>query len=284
MLVPDVEQTKTLFRRLDQYRTTKSFPAGGALRAELQQSLDAHKSLKIPIKPEVASLFASASVEMWLRSVHSYLVSVSLYRASPLWSSVAGYYSSHYAMRAYCHLFGVFRLFTLRATVQLELVGDKWTLSRMEFKGLGQSEHHFYWGLLKKDLAFASDPLFSDNLEQRPNTDSSHRAFANYIDHLNQFPEFSPVDTDFVRVRVARIADLLEGPVALPNRDRYPDLDVVHIVALARIIRFRKYLDDLVVDFSKFWKLHRQPAWCKNMIDFQANEPNTLPSRGVLGG
>src|SRR6266852_6828124 len=48
---------------------------------------------------EAAKLFATASVNMWLRAVHSFLISASLTNVSPTWAAVAGYYSSHYSVR-----------------------------------------------------------------------------------------------------------------------------------------------------------------------------------------
>ena len=54
----------------------------------------------IPARQKELTYFAMAAVKMWLRAVHSFLISVSLTKASPIWSSVAGYYSSHYSIRA----------------------------------------------------------------------------------------------------------------------------------------------------------------------------------------
>src|SRR5258708_15661734 len=47
--------------------------------------------------PTVAKMFTTAAVNMWMRAVHAFLVSSSLTDVSPVWASVAGYYSSHYA-------------------------------------------------------------------------------------------------------------------------------------------------------------------------------------------
>lgn len=72
------------------------------------------------VEPKVARWFTTAAVDMWLRGVHSFLISVSLTNASPIWASVSGYYSSHYVVRAFAHLLGYFQLYRLERIIYLE--------------------------------------------------------------------------------------------------------------------------------------------------------------------
>ena len=73
------------------------------------------------VDQSIVRLFATASIEMWHRSIHSYLTSLSLTAASHIWSSVAGYYSSHYSVRALAHILGTFQLFNAGKIVELDL-------------------------------------------------------------------------------------------------------------------------------------------------------------------
>src|SRR4051794_22938270 len=57
---------------------------------------------------DAAACFATAAVDIWLRAVHSFLISASLTESSPIWASISGYYSSHYSVRAIAHLLGYF--------------------------------------------------------------------------------------------------------------------------------------------------------------------------------
>jgi len=91
-----------------------SFPSPAELTTELI-SVAASTSSSVTVSRSVSALFASAAVEMWLRAVHSFFdlrVIESIQR--PL-GSVAGYYTSHYVMRAFAHLLGWFQLFCAEA-------------------------------------------------------------------------------------------------------------------------------------------------------------------------
>ena len=82
-------------------------PAAGTLAKTLREHIK-DRGMQFNLKPADAALFGSAAVEMWLKAVHSFLISTSVMKASPVWSAVSGYYSSHYVMRAFSHLFGHF--------------------------------------------------------------------------------------------------------------------------------------------------------------------------------
>lgn len=85
-----------------------SFPEKASL-SELMSKLLEQDGGAAPVIPHPRSfLFASASVEMWQRAVHSFLWSVALTDRSPIWASVSGYYASHFVMRAFAHSFGFF--------------------------------------------------------------------------------------------------------------------------------------------------------------------------------
>ena len=68
-----------------------------------------------------ASHLPAAAIDIWLRSVHSFLISVSLTECSPIWASICGYYASHYSVRPVAHVLGFFQLFRKKKLVQLKV-------------------------------------------------------------------------------------------------------------------------------------------------------------------
>jgi hypothetical protein len=112
-------QLITTFRPLNVAAAT--FPPPRTLSVSLEGKLPKDPTTEVTINPKIASHFASAAVDIWLRSVHSFLISASLTEISPIWSSVSGYYSSHYAVRGLAHLLGYFQLFRRKRLAKLSL-------------------------------------------------------------------------------------------------------------------------------------------------------------------
>ena len=136
-----------------------------ALSAELNKLIPSSgaTSPTVGVDPSVSRLFATASVNMWLRAVHSFLISASLTGVSDIWASVAGYYSSHYSVRALAHLLGYFQLHARRKVVKLHFENGK-HLCEYISKTRASREHIAYWKLVKQASLFTSDQLFTENV------------------------------------------------------------------------------------------------------------------------
>lgn len=225
-----------------------------------------------------ASLFMTAAVDMWQRSVHSFVLCVALTRVSVLWSSISGYYASHYAVRAIAHLHGFFAVFQRREFLEMTLAGGQYSCTRAA--GLSNSkrrEHRFYWTVVRKLPGFGGDSLFPENKEQDDESDASHRNYANYADHVGRLSRVETVSADELRDRIASVASTaLEGPPTLPNRTRFPDLSNVMSLAYLRIYRFREYLDQVLPTGNPFWRASREAEWFMNVMRFPPR-----PTQGV---
>lgn len=109
---PAILQIELIFNCLNKAGASNNFPEPGALSIALNKLIDFNKGdYSAIINTSDASKFATAAIEMWHRSIHSFLISASLTKSSPIWASVSGYYSSHYSVRAFAHLLGHFQLF-----------------------------------------------------------------------------------------------------------------------------------------------------------------------------
>ena len=106
----DSKLAPVLFTELDALKKPGWFPHPGSLAEELRKDINPKGGGSFRLSSVHSVLFATAAVEMWLRAVHSFLISSSLEKASPIWSSISGYYASHYVMRAFAHLHGHFLL------------------------------------------------------------------------------------------------------------------------------------------------------------------------------
>src|SRR3989344_7964975 len=114
----DSKLAPALFLELDSQKRPGWFPPPGSLAEELRKKIvKGGSSFRLSSSDSI--LFATAAVEMWLRAVHSFLISSSLEKASPIWSSISGYYASHYVMRAFAHLHGHFLLRGSRQHVRI---------------------------------------------------------------------------------------------------------------------------------------------------------------------
>jgi hypothetical protein len=249
-----------------------TFPSPRALATKLSAVVSKARSDVIAVPPNTTPLFATAAVEMWLRSLHSFLTSTALTRASVLWASVAGYYASHYSVRAFAHLLGYFHLHHNRRLVKFEVVGRQRVFNIIK-KNAGDGEHKVYWRIVKQDSSFASDPFFTFNPERDDVSDCAHRNFANYVDHINRFREFHEFDAVFITDRIKHLSSLELSSVPIPNRAKYPDVDSVHIIAYHRIVKFRTLVDSILGGKNRFWTANRSPNWCSAFLDFQIVEP-----------
>jgi len=267
-----IKQIEVMFSHLKRKSVGGAFPAPSTLSAKLVSVVESTSSGTRVIDSPTLALFATASVEMWHRSVHSFLVSASLTKASPLWASVSGYYSSHYAIRDFAHLLGYFQLHSKKRIIQVEVKGNQYICHINQKQG-GDREHKFYWKTVKNHTRFAADPFFTRNEEGQPRSDSGHRSKANYIDHINQFPQFQALDEVYLKARVEKIAGIELSDAPIPMIDAYPDTDNVQLIAYHRMIKFRNFVDEVLGGTNRFWKLQRKPEWCPTFLDFQIVEP-----------
>ena len=102
------------FKKVDAFKKTKrAFPDRSALSTCINDVFKNIAPGNVATLPnDKCALFATAGVEMWHRAIHSFLWSVALTESSPIWSSVSGYYSSHFVMRALAHSMGIFKSFS----------------------------------------------------------------------------------------------------------------------------------------------------------------------------
>lgn len=266
------QQIELMFRALQQKSASGAIPAPGTLSARLVRVVETASSETTTVDAATLAFFATASVEMWHRSVHSFLVSASLTKASPLWASVSGYYSSHYSIRAFAHLLGYFQLHGKKRILHVEVRDGQYICHILQKQG-SDREHKFYWKTVKAHARFLNDPFFTKNEEGQPRSDSGHRSKANYIDHINQFPIFQVLDEVYLKERVKKIASIELSDAPVPKIESYPDTDNVQLIAYHRLVKFRKMVDEALGETNRFWKVHRKPGWCTNFLDFQVVEP-----------
>jgi hypothetical protein len=266
------KQIVTMFKPLSDVSAAAAFPPPSSLANLIMSRCDPFTASSVAAKPKDLSFFATASVEMWLRALHSFLISTSLTVASPIWSSVAGYYSSHYSVRAFAHLFGRFHLHKKRRLIQVAQDGKGWVF-QIDKKNAGDGEHKMYWKYLHEHPELSSDPFFYLNREDVTQSDGSHRNRANYADHINSFPVFKPLDSDYLARRIQKIAEIQFTDVPIPDADRFPDIDNVQIIAYHRIVKFRQLVDEIVGPEHRFWNVQRSPSWRPKTLTFEIVQP-----------
>jgi len=273
-------QITVMFRALNTKSAADAYPEARALATLLKLRCEPFTTETVAAKPPDLAVFATAAVEMWLRAVHSFLISASLTDASPIWGSVAGYYSSHYAIRAFSHLFGLFHLHSSKRLIQLRREGKGWVYEIIR-KNAGDREHKLYWKYLAEHKELKGDPFFYPNREDIPESDGSHRNRANYADHLNCYPTFKPLSEEYLAQRIQRIAEIEFSAVPMPNADKFPDLATVQLLAYHRAVKFRQLLDQVIGTDNRFWRIQRNPAWKPKDLTFEVVEPvfTTLYSR-----
>jgi hypothetical protein len=255
------------FGKLNRPKASLDFPEHGSLSKELNVLIESGAASPV-LAHNKCQMLASCSVEMWHRAIHSFLWSIALTETSPLWASISGYYASHYVMRAFAHSMGIFKSFTNRKAIQIKMEGGQFVLS--SFKGKG--EHPFYWSAVRGYPKFITNPLFYENNERDIDSDASHRTHANYTDHVNSFRPMKCPDLVWVIKYIERISHFrLGSAVKRPSRDEYPDLQDVQILAFQRIVTFNDYLDERI-PMNRFWRAHRRPTWCKDIMLFQIED------------
>lgn len=272
-----LDNVRAMFAPLNQQPAATAFPALGSLSIALNASLPPGSKgpATTNVTQHVATMFATAAVNMWMRAVHSFLVSAALTNVSPIWASVSGYYSSHYSVRAVAHVLGFYQLFIKKRIVQLQLEDGRYICAYQPKSG-GDREHRVYWKIVKKNEHFAQDPFFTENSAGEDESDVGHRDRANYADHLPQFPNFRPLDAAEIKDRIDRISEIEVSSAPIPRVSQYPDLESVQIVAYHRLVRFRDFVDALVGVGNRFWRVHRDPPWAREFMDFQITEETTL--------
>lgn len=271
-------EIEIIFQGYRRNSETVRFPKIGLLGDRLNREADKARAAgqdTFLADRELVKLFASASVEMWHRAVHSFIVSSGLTDTSPIWASVAGYYASHYVVRGYAHLLGRYVLYRHKKIASLFIQGGRFYCS-LDGKGASEREHKTYWKFVRTSDQFGGDPFFNVNNDAIPVSDSAHRTKANYFDHIGNFSAFRALSLEAVASRIERIASIPVSAIPIPDASEYPDLESVQIVAYHRIVRFRSFLDNLLGEKYNFWNIHRTPQWCADIVDFQVTEPDLL--------
>lgn len=230
------------------------------------------KRTSFTITPEITKLFAHSAVEIWERAVHSFLVSVALSESSEIWASVSGYYASHYAVRALAHVLGYFHLHSMNRNIILNLVTHQCQIDSP--KGQDGREHWYYWKVVASDLAFANNLLFNLDLANQETVDSTHRTWANYVELVDNFAYKNALDDNAIKKRIREISEF--PLIAPPFPGPYPDVQNVQLIAYHRIVTFRAHIDNGLGKRNHFWNSHRNPAWCRELINFQVAEPQFM--------
>ncbi len=247
------------------------FPPRGSLSKKIVELIDG----EIATLPDnEAHMLATASVEMWHRAIHSFLLSVAVTDRSPLWASVAGYYSSHFVMRAFAYSMGLLKSFKGRAAVQIVLIGDDLCCERLTENKYNKGEHEFCWMVVSEHPAIEPNTLFRTNSIRASKSDSFHRTTANYTDHINSFARLAFPEEESMKESVQRISRMRGDLGANPSIELngYPDIINVQILAFQRIVAYRDFFDQKILD-NRFWKAHRTPQWCRDTMLYQMEAP-----------
>lgn len=222
----------------------------------------------------------TAAVDMWLRGVHSFLISSALTDSSPVWATVSGYYASHYAVRGLAHLLGYFQLFRRHRITRIHMGVASGVLCDLSNKNGGDREHKLYWAVVKRSPQFANDPIFNYNKadpdDPKSMADVDWRDRANYTDHLGMYVPFTPLTEQRLRERIDQIAKVSLDAAPLPRTDKPLDVDYMQLIAYHRIIAFRSLLDEVLGSTNRFWNVHRTPSFARNYMNFQLAEPSGL--------
>jgi hypothetical protein len=269
------EQLLATFVPLNAVAAARAFPAPSTLSISLEKLIPKDGTTRRNIDAQTASYFSTAAVDMWLRSVHSFLISASLTEASPIWASVSGYYSSHYAVRGLAHLLGNFQLFKRKRVIELRWENPRYVCF-FRTKDAGDAEHKLYWKLLKSSILFRNDGIFTDNKPDSEFSDVRHRNHANYSDHLAPYPVFRPLDEATLKTRIEYISKIVLNAPPLPRFKHFPDIEYVQLIAYHRIVRFRALLDEVLGGKNRFWNVHRNPSFVSGFMDFQLAESEGL--------
>ncbi len=269
------QQLLASFSPLNTVAAARAFPAPSTLRKNLEKLIPKDGTTKRNIDSRIASYFSTAAVDMWLRSVHSFLISASLTEVSPIWASVSGYYSSHYAVRGLAHLLGNFQLFKRKRVIELRWEKPRYVCV-FRSKNAGDAEHKLYWRILKQSIVFRGDGMFTENNPDAEDSDVRHRNHANYSDHLGPYPIFRPLNEQALKDRIEYISKIVFNAPPLPRFSKFPDVEYVQLIAYHRIVKFRKLLDEVLGSKNRFWNVHRNPSFASGFVDFQLAESDGL--------
>ena len=256
------------FGKLDKANAKMDFPETGSLSNHLNGLIAGMGTTSPILNHKYSPMLASAGVEMWHRAIHSFLWSIALTNGSPLWSSVSGYYSSHFVMRAFAHSMGIFKSFTKKEVIQVIVNNGQFVCSPVGW-GKDRGEHEFYWKAVKEHPKFLSNDIFRINNQKDIKSEASHRTFANYTDHLNSFVPIDFPSPLAVAETIEKISRIRLG--SFPSREDYPDLQNVQILAFQRIVAYQDFIDEKVYK-NRFWKAHRRPSWCKYLMRYQVED------------
>jgi hypothetical protein len=130
-------------------------------------------------------------------------------------------------------------------------------------------EHQLYWKLVKRDVLFIGDALFTENDPGEDASDARHRNHANYADHVNKYPTFHPLDEKALKNRIEYISKIAFDAPPIPRLSEFPDVGFVQVIAYHRIVRFRQLLDEVLGGKNRFWNVNRNPSFAGEFIDFQ---------------
>ncbi len=255
------------FGKFDKRSTKLKFPVPGSLSKNISALIEGQDQT---LSHANVSMLATASVEMWHRAVHSFLWSVALTNSSPLWASVTGYYSSHFVMRALAYSMGIIKSFRKRKAVQITFSGGQCVCTILEDRYKKKGEHEFYWMVVKEYPAFSSNDLFRKNNITSSRSDSYHRTYANYTDHINSFVPLDLPEREHIKETVERISRIRVNSITNTaiELDAYPDVRNVQILAYQRIIAYRDFFDQKL-SANRFWQAHRTPNWCRDTMLYQ---------------
>jgi hypothetical protein len=139
-----------------------------------------------------------------------------------------------------------------------------------------EREHKLYWNCVKRDEHFQSDPLFTEYNPGRDQSDVRHRDRANYSDHLFPYPAFHELNRIEMIERVYQISQIEFMTPPIPDISQFIDLESVQIVAYHRVVKYRRFLDEILEGKNRFWNVHRNPSFANGVTNFQITELQKL--------
>jgi hypothetical protein len=154
----DEQLLKLLFQPLTNRPRAGTMPAEFALSSSLTKLVQRAGGTAINLNRQDATNFATASIEIWHRAVHSLLISIALKKDSPVWAAITGYYASHYTFRAAAHLLGFFSLHAAKCTIEINGPTGPYFGAVVKKR---KREHDWYRDKVSNSNLFGSDAFFS---------------------------------------------------------------------------------------------------------------------------